>query len=257
MSGFIGGGILGGFSANAVTFDGTNDYLTKSGNLTGISGTREGIVSFWIYISEASLNDTPTILYIGRPADFNPIFQVNLLSDGRVSIFGYESGGANVRLAARTSALDAITVDEWNHVLIAFDLTNSSNRGFYINGEAVTVSPWITYTNAVIAYEQLPANTNAIGANAHQSYSVKLNGDLADVYFDTVYQDITDSAVREKFIRNGRPVKRDSDGGYLGANIPKVWLSGRTDDWHTNKGTGGGFTENGTLTTSANLPVAL
>ena len=35
---------------------------------------------------------------------------------------------------------------------------------------------------------------------------------------------------------------------------PDICLTGPTEDWHTNKGTGGGFTENGALTDAASQP---
>src|SRR3546814_7073174 len=47
-----------------------------------------------------------------------------------------------------------------------------------------------------------------------------------------------------------------ADGSTPTGSAPLVFLSGATASWHTNKGTGGGFTENGALTDAATDPPA-
>lgn len=70
-----------------------------------------------------------------------------------------------------------------------------------------------------------------------------------------VYVDFSVEATRLKF-RNagGKPVNLGSDGSIPTGGSPIQYFSGATVDWHTNKGTGGGFTENGTLTTASTSP---
>ena len=88
------------------------------------------------------------------------------------------------------------------------------------------------------------------------SGSNKFNGDLADFWLDPgTYIDLSDPANRRKFRdASGNPVYLGADGSKPTGTAPDIFLSGNTEDWHTNKGTGGGFTENGALTDSA-MPI--
>ena len=69
------------------------------------------------------------------------------------------------------------------------------------------------------------------------------------------FLDITTESNRRKFIdENGFPVDLGATGQLpLGAD-PLCFFSGATPAWQTNKGDGGGFTENGTLVTATTFP---
>ena len=63
------------------------------------------------------------------------------------------------------------------------------------------------------------------------------------------YLDFDIAANRRKFIAaDFSPVDLGSDGLLPGLGVPDVFLDGAIDAWHTNKGDGGGFVENGALT---------
>ncbi len=53
---------------------------------------------------------------------------------------------------------------------------------------------------------------------------------------------------------DGKPVDLGASGSTPTGNQPEVFMSGSTGSWHTNKGTAGGFTENGEITTAASSP---
>lgn len=64
--------------------------------------------------------------------------------------------------------------------------------------------------------------------------------------------DFSNVTNRRLFIdAGGNPVNLGTDGSLPTGSAPDIFLSGDTDTWHVNKGTSGGFTENGTLTTAA------
>jgi hypothetical protein len=52
----------------------------------------------------------------------------------------------------------------------------------------------------------------------------------------------------------GAPVSLGADGSTPTGTAPIIFLSGATSSWETNKGSGGGFTENGGLTQSPDDP---
>jgi hypothetical protein len=85
---------------------------------------------------------------------------------------------------------------------------------------------------------------------------VQLGAHLADFWLDYgTYIDFSSATLREKFISaNGMPMYLGADGSLPTGSSPEVFLSGDTADWHLNKGTGGGFVENGELTESLSQP---
>jgi hypothetical protein len=81
------------------------------------------------------------------------------------------------------------------------------------------------------------------------------DGDVAEVFFTDEYLDISVVANRRKFITAGlRPVDVGSDGSTPTGTAALIYLSGATSTWHTNDGSGGGFTENGALSDGADSP---
>ncbi len=80
-------------------------------------------------------------------------------------------------------------------------------------------------------------------------------GSTADVWIDDTYIDISVEANRRKFINaSGNPVYLGADGSLPTGSAPDIFLSGNTEAWHINRGTGGGFFEVGELTTAASTP---
>jgi len=77
------------------------------------------------------------------------------------------------------------------------------------------------------------------------------------VWIDTgTYIDISQPANRAKFISPDlKPQFLGNDGSRPTGSAPDIFLSGPETAWHTNKGTAGGFTENGALAESATNPV--
>jgi hypothetical protein len=84
-----------------------------------------------------------------------------------------------------------------------------------------------------------------------------LDAEVAELYLNTKeFLDLSIEANRRKFISAaGKPADDlgASGEGPTGTN-PTVFLSGDTVTWHTNKGSGGGFTEVGALTDASSSP---
>lgn len=230
------------YAANAVSFDGTNDYLTRGSNITGLSDGKE--FSLRLLYSPAVLSaGVDYVLFETTSQKFS--IRVNGTTK-RLAIQASNAAGAIVLLATPTTTL---SVGTWYDIMIDVDLSNAANRSVYINDSASSVT-WTTYTDSAIDF----TDTNfAIGATP--AGNQKLNGDLADVWLDDTRLSFASELNRRKFIdADGKPVDLGSSGSRPTGASPLIYLSGATATWHTNKGTGGGFTENGTLTTASTSP---
>ena len=83
----------------------------------------------------------------------------------------------------------------------------------------------------------------------------KFKGFCGDFWFTQTYIDISDESNRRKFISTGgKPINLSANGSEPTGSQPLVFMSGATASWHTNKGTGGGYTEYGALTNAASSP---
>jgi hypothetical protein len=232
---------LGSYSPNGVTFDGTNDYVIDT---PAIDDSKRMTGSFWFRrdtadtsVDAAIHTRTGSALNIDARADG---------SGGDIFISARNAGGTTIlRASSSTNTNDG----DWHHVLFSFDLADTGKRHLYIDG--VSELATTTYTDDTMRLTGFP---HAIGADT--AGANKLNGDLADYWFEAgTYIDLSVAANRQKFISdNGVPMYLGSDGTLPLGKSPDIFLSGATDDWHTNKGTGGGFTENGALTDSSTQP---
>ena len=226
---------------NAVVFDGTNDYLSKSGTFTGAANAKEFTLSFWIKRSQTDA------AFLIDSAGANVGLKLEILDNDHLRIRAFNAA----TLLDVETASNVFDNGSWHHVLMSVDLTNSSTRAIYIDDVADSAT-WTTYTNTVIDW----TGVTGLYIGATSAGASKVAASIAEFYLHTgSYVDLSDSANRRKFITaNGRPAMRDYNGGYQGAGQPKLWLSGATASWHINKGSGGGFTLTGALTTAPTLP---
>jgi len=219
---------------NAVTFDGTNDWL--SGSLSGLADSRRWTGSMWF-----KFNTLPA-------ANFE-MFDSN--DAGDITVYWNGAAAKQFNLRARNSASaeivrfngSAINDTNWHHALWSFDLSDTAKRHLYIDGVA-DLAGVTTYTNDLIDF----TNT-AYYLGQEDDGSGRTNADFADIWMDFgTYIDLSIEANRRKFINGGAPVNPGPNGEYPTGTAPEIFLSGALGSWHTNKGTGGGFTVNGALT---------
>jgi hypothetical protein len=234
----------------AVTFDGTNDYLTRGADLTGNADSTQVTGSLWFRRNGG--NGSQQVLYCTIDSAGSCRFQVDLNTSNQIHLKGNGTGGGTLRLDAAGST--AITDTNWHHLLFSVDLANTSNRYIYLDGVAETPT-WSTYSNAVIDFTR---TEHSIGAFTNGAS--KFNGDVDDMWIDMgTYLDVSKDSVRAKFRDTaGNPVDLGATGTNPTGSQPEVYLSSRGNglsSWATNKGSGGGFTVTGALTAStANLP---
>jgi hypothetical protein len=226
---------------NAVHFDGTNDFLTRDAGLDGATDNKKGIYSFWVNF----VNDDagPTLLdhvvFAARPME--------RIGTDEMQVAFTDAAGTSVWLGRSTTK--ALAASGWLHVLASVN-SETGDRSLYINDIAESLLIDTFNLDGIIRWIQTNWSIGADTAGAN-----KLNGDLAEVYFTNEFLDFTVEANRRKFISiGGKPVELGANGEDPLSATPLVYFSGPTVDWHTNKGSGGGFTEVGALTDASSSP---
>lgn len=232
------------YNINAVDFDGTNNFLDQTTALTGVGNTKTITYSYWIK-TDATYSGVGIVFLKNDTANE---FRFGHNTNGRIFIEGLNASDT-VILGVNNNATNVYD-GQWNHVICSFDLSSTSNRHCFVNDTDVSGTGWLTYTDDLIDF----TNTGLvqIGANG----SGRTDAEIADLWIDFgTYIDLSIEANRRKFINaNGEAINLGTDGSLPTGTAPDIFLSGDTASWHTNKGTGGGFTENGALTNATSLP---
>jgi hypothetical protein len=216
-----------------VSFDGSNDYLSRSSDLSGNADGKTFTFSCWAY--KDGINSDYAY-------DSGNQFNVRV-GTLQITVLAYNPAGSLV-LNMEVAAAVGMPIGTWNHILISCDMANTANRSVYLNDVEVTMT-YITYVNSAINF------TNVNHASAARSDSVgKLQGRLAHVFLDYTYRDLSVEANRRLFI--------DSDGkpasGQASLN-PILYLPLKdAATAGSNSGTGGDFTVNGVLDTAGRAP---
>jgi hypothetical protein len=243
-----GGGGGGGYIANAVNFDGANDYLTRGADLTGQANSNFALVSFWF-----NMNGSNGVQQRMFGDNGGPNIHLNRdVNNKFVAIFINSAQTLNTWALVTTPQYSTTVNPGWHHVLISID-GGTGRRQIYID-DAVPALTTSTINAGNIGWNQAGITDWAIGAVTNGSQKSIM--DIAEFYINSAASlDLSVETNRRKFIdASGKPVDLGSDGSTPTGTSPILFLSGPTVGWHTNKGTGGGFTENGALTTASTSP---
>jgi hypothetical protein len=219
-------------------------YLTRGAGLTGAADSKLLTVSCWIWIDSGTTGKIiagATTLGGGTSR-----CQVTLSASNEFQIVGQNAAGSQI-LNILSSPLPS---DRWVHVVASVDLTDTGKRHIYVDGVSDLASVG-TYTNDTMDF-----TVADYGVAGLPNGSSLFTGGLGDLWFQPgVYLDLSDEDVLALFIdTEGRPTDLGDDGSTPTGSAPLVFLSGALDTWHTNKGTGGGFTLTGILIEFEGLP---
>lgn len=233
---------------NAVSFDGSSDYLTRGAALTGITDTKTGLYSFWYRMVASAPTDI--VAAIPRADKLTHRHDLKVANDGNISILGVNASGDAVISAGGVGGLSAGT---WAHVLLSFDVSISRLQ-LYVDDTDI---PWTpsTMVNDFIDYTTVDHGIGA-GWAAGSPGDSKSEADMAEFWWThNVSLDLDVEANRRKFVTADLcPVDLGATGSIPTGTDPIIYLSGATASWHTNKGSGDGFTEIGALTDAATSP---
>ena len=224
-------------STTSVNFDGTNDYLTRGGGLTGASDGEFLTFSCWFKLKGGN---GATQRFFRSDTDI--FVDVNRSTDNKIYLSCYNSSPTQLIQMASTKTYTAD--GQWHHLMISTKRTSGDLAAhMYIDGEDVAATPSPNIAG------NIDWTRTDWGIGGTEAGGNKFNGDLAEFYLTDEYIDLSSSANREKFLTaTGAPADVGSDGSTPTGTAALIYLSGATSTWHTNDGSGGGFTENGALT---------
>ena len=217
-------------------FDGSTTYLKRGGGLTGAADSKSITVSCWlkvepnagcfIYEATTALNGTAQRTGFG-------------VSSSVFFVQGFNAAGS-VILDQRS--INITPEGRWVHVLASFDLSTVGRRHLYVDD--VSDNNSLTFTNDTIDFTMADW-----GIGATPGGTGKFPGAMGDLWVAPgVYIDLSVEANRRKFITaDRRPVNLGATGNVPTGAAPLIFMSGDIASWHTNKGTGGGFTKSGDL----------
>lgn len=227
------------YAANGVNFDGANDYLTRGAGLTGAADGKEFTVSFWFKTTQA----------VGAVILDTPNGRVSITSDvaAGVMTFDFDFLKSNDDGVAELSSTVDVNDGLWHHIICSFNAATDEKYIFVDDASSISVG---TFIDGIVDF----TDTNC-GIFATSSGTSKFDACIADFWMTLSFFDISVQANRRKFIdASGNPVDLGSDGSTPTGTAPLIFFSGATASWHTNKGSGGGFTENGALSDCASDP---
>lgn len=237
--------VIGAYRVNTVNFDGTNDYLTRGADLTGVSDGAEGLFSIWVNYKGGN----GSFQQFHGTANTGAHFFINKNASDNIWVRGQNTGSGTVLEAFSNSAYT--DASGWIHILASWNQTTSDVWLYVNDADDLAASPTsvannIDYTQGDWSFGALPNGNNKLDADIGQAYLNLAAGSGLD---------LSVTSNRRKFISSsGRPVNLGSDGSTPTGAAPAVFFDGITSTWHTNDGAGGGFTENGALTDGTDSP---
>jgi len=233
------------YTAQGVRFNGST--ILNASALSGIVDGQKGILSFWFK-------------FTGGDGSYQLLIETR--DQQSVELYRDNTGHWTFKLAtpALGNALDWVStatftssMTNWAHVLVAWDLSGSGSTSAYFTDTAAASSPTFTGGSTV---NYLTADTNW-DLGARTGLVIPLTCDIADFYLNTAeFLDFTVTANRRKFISASlAPVDLGATGSIPTGTAPILFLHGPLASWHTNDGTGGGFSVvSGGLTAAATNP---
>jgi len=222
-----------------VSFDGENDYLSRSTDLVGNTDSKTFTFSCWVYNS--SIIEGNQFIYSGLDGFNNSTFDVTINNSNKLELSGRSSG---TKILGSIGVAD-IPLDTWVH-LLASGNNNSNVLIVYIN-DSLKDATDIYSSTSDIDFGQ--AVKHGIGSSPY-NWSNNLGGRLAHLFLDYTYRDLSIEANRRLFITEDL---KPADG--LADLSPILYLPMKdAATAHINEGTGGDFTQNDTLDTAPRGP---
>lgn len=234
------------YYAEPAKFDGTNDYLTRGGDLTGIADGKAGTISFWIRLDGG---DGTYRMLLRTPTDAGLVQIYACDGSNKIFIEAYNTVPSQILKLVSATAYTAGPL--WRHVIASWDLAAGLGYLYVNNASDLAASPVLT--NSTIDY----THTNwCVGADISSSYTNKLNGSIVDLWFNTTYLDISQASNRAKFIDQTtlRPVPLGAKGELPTGSQPLLYLGRDYANFQTNLGSGGNFTVTGALERGTTSP---
>lgn len=233
--------LAGGFSPPAVSFSGTA-WLSRGADLTGAADGKVGTFCTWVNFQGGD----GVQQNFGANTNPNTGIALQRQAAGTFRLFCRNSAGTLITNVA--SVATVTTASGWANILCAWDLAAATVQ-IYINDASsvaagTIVDDMIDYTEGEWSVAASPD-----GANICTAY-------FSDYYLNlSTFIDLSVTANRRKFISPAlKPVYLGANGSAPTGTQPILFLSGTASNYATNKGSGGGFTTNGSLSNAPSSP---
>ena len=218
------------------TFDGVADYLTRGSDYTGNADSKIALIAFRIRMLAGS-DGSSIVLATAAGSKI----AVQRQADNTVKVFCRNAANVTVLDMTTTSTLTAD--GNYHNFVVGVDTSSSGGCLIYHNDVDVTnlvtrVDDLIDMTTVEHTIGAAPAFTNKLAAEFNFLY-----GNYAQTL------DVSAEATRRKFFTASGAVAISpfGNGVVSGLAQPLIYHAGRYDQWHINKGTGGGMTVTGAL----------
>src|SRR6056300_351583 len=230
--------------------DGTKGYYRYS-QLSGVSDGSQGTISMWVKFDNASPSSNSgnawDLVWGSRDNSVGDSVAIYRYSSGAISVRLYDSSFSNILFSNSTSTLTSTT--DWYHIYTTWDTVNEYFH-VYINGVEETMSSYTFNNNNNVNYTVPYAG---FGGDLYSPYQPNTPADWGQIYIN--YSEYLDPATYlNKFISGGKPVGLGGDGSLPSGNSPTVYLNGAGGTTKTtNVGTGGAFTQSGSVASGSSL----
>ena len=226
---------------NAVHFDGS-DYIRRNTDMTGNADSKLIAGSQWFKRTTTGL-EYLWASFTGSSYCLAIYFDASNL----ITVKGYNAAATEI-LSVQSSS--AVTDTSWHHLAYSFNMGNAAQRHLILDG--VDVLSVTTYTDDTLDLADATRD-HRCGTNDSDIYP--FTGDMAEFWLDYgTYIDLSSAAELQKFYLVSKPVNLGPDGSIPTGSAPLVYFTGDTATWPDNAGSGGTFTEIGTLTTASTSP---
>ena len=253
---------LGSYAPNGVFFDSSSDYINSS-TVTGITDSDKFTMSFWFRIP-LGIDDWDGLIYEGSLGGDVQVYindcwhgscddDIHEIQARFRSDRGPGAGDDDHKIMEIFSS--DLNAGQWYHALLSFDSSDETGPAIHLYIDDADAERGVSLTSTSNSYLVEFDGNQAVGGLSGNQMGIE----LADFWVDVgTYLDLTVAANRRKFISaTGQPMYLGPDGSLPIGKKPDLFFTGDADDWHTNKGAGGGgFTENGAIEDALDRPFA-
>lgn len=225
------------YRTTATSYDGTNDFASKS----GVNGANSKQFTF-----VCALNFTGTALQWIWDISTSRLAIYRGGSPFYITIEGANVGGGSILNIRSTNPSTALQ-GGWGVLMISLDMSDANKRHIYIGHTNLGVTA-TTYTDAALNLaSDYEFGTRLAGSNKLAACASHL------WYADSTYIDLSVQANRLKFIdAAGKPIDLGDDGSEPTGAQPRVFAPDGNPS--TNLGSVGNFTITGAVTQCASSP---
>lgn len=231
---------------SAAVFDGTNDYLARSTDLTGISDGKQVACSVWLRRDDDAASGNGFTILSQNDGSAAQGFQltVSLSSSHRPTGLSCDTAGST---NGQFSTADSLPLETWSHLMFSYDLTDANKIEAYLDG----VDQSETFGVRVDSNINFTAGRFGIGGRPTGSTTLaRWFGGMAELWWTPTYVDLTVEATRLKFrTAAGKPAVLGATGATPTGSQPIIYMRDHGDfSIGRNRGSGGDFTVNGAIT---------